>query len=334
LQPRALREPSLWNFYRHFQTNTQLAPSICRIDESRTLLLFDGQHKAAAQIWSGRSLIDCLVFINPDPIALKETNLEAHGKFRQMSFYSHELMKKYADICGEDWDQYMESEGEKSELGFFNFLHNTRQKTRANAINEISLSMYNEIINSPKNQLSAFLSERNRGRKQPLTFSRLKKTIFKEMLVPPPIPDEFESPSDYRKEEKKNLVKLMNIIAEEGLEGKWDPERNDNQHKKAQKIFSAGAVRAWTILLKDTINQHMRHYTEDKRKVFLYRQISDSDFEYFKQFTNKLFSHNIWDDPDPLGEIAARLAKDDATTSKSLFDEKGLDVNWLLGQPQ
>ena len=334
LQPRALREPSLWSLYRHFQSNTQLAPSICRIDESGTLLLFDGQHKAAAQIWAGRSLIECKVFVDPDSLVLKETNLEAHGKFRQMSFYSHELMKKYADIFGEEWDQYMESEGEKSELGFFNFLLNTKQKTKAQARNEIALAMYNEIIDSSSNQLSAFLSEKNRGRKQPLTFSRLKKTIFQEMLVPPPIPDEFESDSDFRKEEKKNLVELMNIIAEEGLEGKWNPEGNDNQHRKAQKIFSAGAVRAWNILLKDTINTHLRHYTEEERSRFLYRQISDSDFEYFRQFTKKLFSHKIWDDPDPTGEIAARLARDDATTSRSLFEEKGLTVRWLLGQPQ
>ena len=126
----------------------------------------------------------------------------------------------------------------------------------------------------------------------------------------------------------------MNIIAEEGLENKWNPERDDNQHRKAQRIFSAGAVRAWTILLKDTINTHLRHYTEDDRHRFLYRRIPDSEFEYFRQFVNKLFSHKIWDDPDPTNEITARLARDDATTAKSLFDEKGLTVHWLLGQPQ
>jgi len=334
LQPRALREPSLWNFYRHFQVNTQLSPSICRIDESGTLLLFDGQHKAAAQIWSGRPLIECKVYINPDPMTLKETNLEAHGKFRQMSFYSHELMKKYADIFGEEWDQYMETEGEKSELKFFNFLLTTKRKTKAQARNEIALAMYNEIIDAFDNKLSAFLSEKNRGRNQPLTFARLKKTFFQEMLVPPPVADEFESDSDYRKEEKRSLIKLMNIIAEEGLENKWNPERNDNQHRKAQRIFSAGAVRAWTILLKDTINTHLRHYTEDDRHHFLYRRIADTEFEYFRLFVNKLFSHKIWDDPDPTGEIAARLARDDTATSKSLFDEKGLTVHWLLGQPQ
>lgn len=331
LQPRALRYNSLWSLYRHFQVNTQLSPSICRIDSDRILRLFDGQHKAAAQIWAGRKVVECKVYLEPDSIVLKETNLEAHGKFRQMSFYSHELMRKYADIFGEDWAQYMDTEGEKSEAGFLNFLTNTKKKTKAKARFEISLATFNQIIDDPTNKLSVFLSEKNRSKKQPLTFARLKKTLLKEMLLPPPVEDEFESEKDYRIPERLNLIRFMNIIAEVGLEGKWNPELNNSIHKKAQKIFSAGSVRAWTILLKDTINIHLKHYNEDERRCFFYRQINDENFEYFRKFTIKLFSHKIWDDPDPTGEIAARLAKDDATTARNLFEEKGLTVKWLLG---
>ena len=57
----------------------------------------------------------------------------------------------------------------------------------------------------------------------------------------------------------------------------------------------------------------------------------DEEFNYFRRFVKKIFDHKIWDDPDPSGEIAARLAKDDATTAKSLFDEKELTVQWVLG---
>lgn len=331
LQPRPLREASLWSLYRHFQTHTQLAPSICRMETDGTLLLFDGQHKAAAQIWSGRPTIECKVYLDPNPISLKETNLEAHGKLRQMSFYSHELMAKYADIFGEDWTQYMDSEGEKSEKGFFNFLVNTKNKSKAQARNEIALALYNEIINDPHNKLAGYLSEKHRGKAQPLTFARLKKTLLQHMLMPPPVSEEFESESDFRKDEKRNLVGLMTIIAEEGLEGRWNPERDDAMHKRTERVFSAGAVRAWTLLLKDTINTHLRHYTDDERDRFFYRRVPEADFEYFREFVRKLFSHKIWDDPDPTGEITARLSRDDATTAKSLFEEKGLTVSWLLG---
>lgn len=331
LQPRPLREANLWKLYRHFKMNTQISPSICRMEDSGAILLFDGQHKAAAQIWAGRTMIECKIYVKPDKRLLKETNLDAHGPYRQMSFYSHELMQKYADIFGEDWNEYMETEGEKSELGFYNFLVNAKQKTSAQARNEIALAMFKRIVDDERNGLSKFLTEKNRGRKQPLSFARLKKTFFQHMLLPPPVIDEFESDSDYREDEKHNLIKLMNIISEEGLKNKWNPERNDAIHKKAVRIFGAGAIRAWVILLKDAINIHLKHYTDEERKMFFYRQISEEDFGYFRHFINKIFSHKIWDDPDPSGEISARLAKDDATTAKSLFDENELSAQWVLG---
>lgn len=331
LQPRPLRLPSLWSLYRHFLANTQLAPSVCRITGEGKILLFDGQHKAAAQVWAGRQTIECKVYLNPDSRKLKETNLAAHGPFRQMSFYSHELMSKYADIFGEDWAEYMEADGQKSEAGFFSFLVKTKNKTKARARNEISLAIFNQIIEHSNCKLSGYLAEKHRGRKQPLTFARLQKTFFQNMLMPPPVEDEFESENDMRGLERLNLVKFLNIVVEEGLDGRWSPERNDAAHRRAERIFSAGAVRAWVILLRDAINQHLHHYTDEQRRWFFYRSIADSEFDYFRSFVKKVFAHKLWDDPDPTGEVAARLAKDDAATAKNLFDEKGLTVQWLLG---
>jgi hypothetical protein len=43
-------------------------------------------------------MIECKVYVEPDRRKLKEKNLAAHGQFRQMSFYSHELMTKYATL--------------------------------------------------------------------------------------------------------------------------------------------------------------------------------------------------------------------------------------------
>lgn len=330
LQPRPLREVSLWKLYRHFQINTQIAPSICRIDEKNNIILFDGQHKAAAQIWAGRTMIECKVYLQPDSRELKETNLEAHGPFRQMSFYSQELMNKYADIFGDDWKEFLNTEGEKSELLFFNFLINTKKKSKMQAKNEISLALQKEIIDDPNNKLARYRIEKSRGKKQPLSYARIKKTFFQHMLFPVPVNDEFETDTDFRKDEKLNLVRLMNIIAEEGLEGVWAPERADGKHKKAERIFSAGAIRAWIILLKDAINTHLNHYTDEERQRFFYCHIPKKEFDYFRNFVKKLFAHKLWHDPDPMGEIAARLSKDDAITAKNLFDEHNLTVKYIL----
>ena len=332
LQPRPLRQQSMWDLYRHFQRNTQLAPSICRIDDG-ALLLFDGQHKAAAQIWAGRENLECKVYVEPVAKVIKETNLEAHQSYRQMSFYSYELMKKYADICGEDWIQYSMLEGRKSEAGFVEFLITEKKMSAAKAKGEVARAIHWRILNDPDNKLGDFISEKNRARRQPLTYYRIEKTMFKHLLSPIPSPVEFQSDEDFRDTEERNLVRLMSIIAEEGLVGRWDPERNDALHKRTERIFSAGAIRAWVSILRDVLYGHLRLYMRGKEESnrVLYRRLNDEDHRWIRKFARQIFVNPVWDAPDTSNQdISKSLTKDDDTTAMSLLKERGLDIQWVL----
>ncbi|NLY22758.1 MAG: HNH endonuclease [Bacteroidales bacterium] len=100
LQPRPLIFDHFWNLYRHLRVNTQLQPSICRIDGDNPIFVFDGQHKAAARIWAGAKSLDVKIFIEPDVIKLMKTNLVAHDKLKQLRFYSSILADKLAQIYG------------------------------------------------------------------------------------------------------------------------------------------------------------------------------------------------------------------------------------------
>ena len=107
LQPRPLEQKRIWELYRHLSTHTQLAPAVCRLVAGK-VLLFDGQHKSAAQIWAGRKTLDCKVYIEPDIRLLKDTNLVAHDKLRQMAFFTSTLLAKYSDIFKQEWEEYLE----------------------------------------------------------------------------------------------------------------------------------------------------------------------------------------------------------------------------------
>lgn len=333
LQPRPLRQTSMWGLYRHFQRNTQLAPSICRLDETGRLLLFDGQHKAAAQIWSGREYIECKVYINPLASQLKETNLEAHQSYRQMSFYSSELMKKYADIFGENWEQYAALEGRKSEKGFVDFLVDVKKMTYAKARQQVSQAIHWRIINHPDNKLAEFTSEKTRAKQQPLTYNRIEKTIFKYLLSPVPNEAEFESEGDFRGIEEQNLIRVMSIIAEEGLIERWNPEGGTALHRRTERIFSAGAIRAWVRILRDVLNAYLRLYLYGPQEVekVLYRNLAEEDFDWIRNFIRRIFSHPVWDVPDSSNQdISKALTKDDDTTAFLLLQQHSLTVQWVL----
>ena len=87
LQPRSLINEKVFNLYRHFQQHPVLQPSIGRIHDNR-IVLFDGQHKVAGLLLTGRRQFECKIYLSPELRLLNETNISAHDTFSQVRFYS------------------------------------------------------------------------------------------------------------------------------------------------------------------------------------------------------------------------------------------------------
>lgn len=326
LQPRALEPDRVWELYRHLRTHTQLAPAICR-SVDRQILLFDGQHKAAAQIWAGRTSIDCKVYLEPDVRRLKDTNLSAHDKLRQMPFYTSTLLEKYAVMAHEDWEAFLLEGGPKTETTFVEFLRKF-DLSRAEAIKRVRSMIYQDIIEAKDNGLVEYIAEENRARSNPLTMSRLGKTFFAEFIAPPALNDEFESEAYHRDEERINIVRLFNMVVELSLADRWAPERDDAAHRKAQRQFSAGALRAWVPFLRDAIAAGLHLFDQEDRSRILYRDLRDEDFAVIRRLTTRLLSHKVWDDPSP--ELND-LRYDNAERAKDMLKRFGLTTSWILG---
>src|SRR6266508_5679133 len=129
--------------------------------------------------------------------------------------------------------------------------------------------------------------------------SRLEKTFFAEFIAPPRLNDEFESENYHRDEERENFVRLLNLIVESTLAEKWAPERKDASHVRAARIFSAGALRAWVPFLRDALAPALQIFEQEERKKILYREMDNGDFENADRLIDRLFSHKVWDDPNP-----------------------------------
>ena len=327
LQPRPLERKRVWELYRHLSAHTQLAPAVCRLVEGK-VTLFDGQHKSAAQVWTGRRALDCKVYLDPDVRRLKDTNLVAHDKLRQMAFFTSTLIAKYSDIFKQEWEEYIERSGSKNESDFAAFLR-VRGKTRAEAKKMLRMAIEQDVIEDTDNRLSEFIADRNRTRKNPVSISILEKTFFRECILAPPTDVEFEGPDDFRSDERRNLVRLMSLVAEKQLLRKWNPEANNSSHQRAERIFSAGAMRAWVPMLRDVIAQVLQLYDAGEREKVLFRPITDQKWGQIEGRFDKLFSHKIWDDTSP--DVVAILKINAADQVRSFLSRRGLTVNWILG---
>ena len=317
----------MWELYRHLLVNPQLAPAICRLTGDH-VLLFDGQHKSAAQVWAGRNTLDCKVYIEPDVRLLKDANLIAHDKLRQMPFYTSTLIAKYSDIFKEEWQGYLERPGGKTEAGFVEFLRG-RGKSRAEALKMMRMAIWAGILDDSGNKLADFIAEKNRARNNPLTISLVQKTFLAQFLAPSPLDVEFEGPEDRRAEERQNVVALMNVVAEETLLGRWNPEANNAAHRMAERMYFAGAVKAWAPMLRDVVAQVLGLYDEDERSKVFFRRVEEEQLDRIRQRVRRMVEHKIWVDPDP--EVDRGLRVNNEGLVRRFLNERGFTVNWALG---
>jgi hypothetical protein len=331
IQPRPLEQKRVWELYRHFLLYTQLAPSVCRLVDGR-ILLFDGQHKAAAQVWCGRQQLECKVYIEPNMRAIKETILTAHDRLRQMPFYTSTLIEKYAALYAEDWQSYMEGSGQKSEAGVVGYLQSAKGLSRADVLKRMRSAMQDDVLDDAGNGMTQFVAERNRAQKTPLTNYALQRTFFSDFIAPPPLQLEFEGPDDFRQQERRNLVRLMSMVARTTLVGRWNPAAATAGHKQAERTYSIGSLRAWVPLLRDVVAQVLQLYEEQEKQRVLFRAITEDQWHMIEERVHRLFSHKVWADPDP--EIDANLRINNAEQVRRFLRERGLSAAWVLGMSE
>jgi hypothetical protein len=129
---------------------------------------------------------------------------------------------------------------------------------------------------------------------------RLEKTFFSDFIAPVLMNDEFETEGYHRDEEREKVVRVLNAITQRSLDDRWERERNDSGHKKAARLYSAGALRAWVPFLRDTIAPALQLFfdTEDRERL-LYRPLNDTQLGIVEKLIDRLLSHKVWEDPDP-----------------------------------
>ena len=175
LQPRYLIFEKVFDLYRHFQVHPVLQPSIGRVYQDR-ILLFDGQHKAAALLWTGRRSFECKVYLDPDLRLLNQTNISAHDKFAQTRFYSSIMVFKLGTEFGNDFENYknLEDSAVKSEAGFVKYLQRENSLTSGEVNKRFRSYLYNSILKDEDNKSAQFVSNGNRSTDdKPLTLDML-----------------------------------------------------------------------------------------------------------------------------------------------------------------
>jgi len=264
--------------------------------------LFDGQHKAAAQIMLNIREIPVRVFINPDKDKLTESNFNAGTSLKQVAFDKsiqrhlgsalyQDRVERYQKATNRDSNDFA-----FSEKVLINFYKGESREMKRYIIDSVK----DAITYSPENKLREYIDMGGRAKEKPLSYSTVEKTFYSFFICG----DALETNIDYKLEEGKNpreleksqVIRLMNIIAEEILVGNFDFEIGT--YKIENKIQSGEPVNwnhvvAYRMMKEEIIYAWLRYILEI---IIAYRvqngQFSQGKKDFFQEeFPEQLWSH-------------------------------------------
>jgi hypothetical protein len=286
-------------------------------DGTGTIKVFDGQHKAAAQILLGVKELPVRVFVEPDTNVLLQANTNAGDKLRQVAFDAAvlrhlgstlyaERLRQYQQMKNLDEDDY--SFSEKDLVTFFRGEHREMQRYIVDSVRD-SINYHKD------NRLREFVEWAGKSGDRPLAYSNVEKTFFAEFLymkvIESPIDQGVERGDNPRFLERDQLVRVMSLFADIFFVGQWDPDisghKLENRVQKGDQIPEYH-LRAWRVAREEILANILtyvrlviEHYYAlvgealDRNRL-MQRQLPDVLWQRVDMFLRRLRDFPCWVD--------------------------------------
>ena len=323
LQLRPL-EPKILPMIFNLKRAVQLLPSLGRLDPaSKTVKIFDGQHKAVAQIiGNNRERIPCIVFVHPDIDELRVVIYEAHTDFVQQRYKKSHIDAKLADIYHQRIAAHRKQVGDPDAQ--YSEAIILRGETKANVRKFLLASIIDEVKQQRQFVQNYAAEDRAAQKLKPLLWQSLERTVRQFCKL-----DAAEEPSDdptnRRSDEVENICFLLDQIEEHSLKGKWEPQNPDSKmHQLARTYYYRTAFNNWIVVLEEGLRHALEQMKGKKiRGALCYREEFAPEVKSrFMEITMKLFDHPLWVQEPYQNEIAT--TNQDSVVA-DIFEREGLD---------
>ncbi len=282
MNPRAIG-PNIKKLIKEFhlkrpQLHVALGWITVKDGETSKIRIFDGQHKAAAQIMLGNKELPVRIFVNPDLDTLLTANTIAGTTLRQVAFDKSvqrnlgsallaDRMQRYRSDCGlpEDSEAFSEQDIQR------HFKGESREMKKY-----ILDWIRSSITHHKDNKLRDFIEYGGRGSEFPLSYSTVEKTFYSFLIGSDLLSTKFnhraEEGLNPRQLEIDQIVNLMNIIAEEIFIGKFDPaigtSRIESKVSKGEDVPETHLI-AYRMAKEEIIYNWLRYIKQVIQMAFV-----------------------------------------------------------------
>lgn len=339
INPRGINSSINLLVKEFYKKNPQLHLTLARID-NRKIKVFDGQHKAVAQILLGAKSILVRLFLDADVKVLTETNANAGSKLRQIAFDKavmrqlnntqyHEKVKEYQEAHNLQPDDF-----HFSETALCDYFKGIKMKTY------ILDAIRSSITTCRDNKMKDYIDFEGKGKSLPLSHSTYDKVFLSKFLDSKGI---LSSPMDYKSEDGRNpreleisqICKLLSTITEELYVGKFNQEiglnRVENRiieqrdsditddHLIAYRISKEEVLYAWTPYLTTIIKMFFLNNGQMINENSLFQTpFPDQLWKNLRNFIRSLSQLPVWKNRSLAASVFS--GKKDQGYWKTIFD--------------
>jgi len=322
-------EAKIFNLIMNLKENVQLLPSLGRINKGENIIkLFDGQHKAVAQIvGNNKKELMCIVFVEPDITKIREVVYQAHTDFVQQRYKKSHMDAKLADMYKDKITKYREKVG-NPEAAYSEY-----DILQGESKSEITKFLRSSIISELRAETTIIqdyvAQDKNEQKTKPILWQSLEKfiTLYSDLET---MSEKSDDKNNHRIDEIKNLLFILENILEYSIKGKWNPDNLESEHHKLSRTYYyKTAFNNWYSILEKALRMA---FDQMKGKAYegslCYREEYDEQIkDRFSSIIKKLFFHPLWVIENNQKEIAT--ANIDSVVTK-LFEKEGLDYIYLV----
>ena len=246
--------------------------------EHAKIRVFDGQHKAAAQILLGIDELPMRVFVNPDMDRLLTANTRAGTTLRQVAFDKSIQRSLGSSLLADRIVRYREDKNldgdfeEFSENDLVNHFKGESREMRRYVLDWVR----NSVTSHTENKLRDYIEYGGRKKDMPFSYSAVEKTFYSFFVYSGMLETAFNHRSEEgqnpRRLEIEQIVELMNIVAESIYVGKFDHARgirrieHDIQHGKD---VPDDHLRAFRMAREEVLHNWLRYVNQLVRQFFI-----------------------------------------------------------------
>jgi hypothetical protein len=318
VNPRSIAdlEPLIEEFY---DKRPQLQPSLAHLEvadsaQPSKIMLFDGQHKAAAQLFNNRDGLLTRVFVNTSISLLKDTNFRAHTVLAQIHFPDIVEDKVGRDLFREAFDVYL-TQTDPAQGSEQQFIDSLEQGSDYRAHLKRFIK-YESLFSQGQHRILNYVETIwTRSKKYPLVYDTLDKSFFRFFLyLHPASAEHLKETQEFRRLERENLSRLMTIFVEEVLDNRFEirtgiykieqrladnPNSITSNHLAAYRICRAAPMIVWTgqlqkamvLLLKSHPGYFKNDWAEERP---LWIEIPDDQWGRIRKMIRVVRDHQIW----------------------------------------